>query len=531
MASPIPETRIDELMQRIRAEIRQNRDGCGQQAVHPSSGPSGLPGLSLQLPRLGENIPEPGHDGVLRLNEMLGYHDQTFIAMVYRLILKRPADGTGSRHYLEGLRRGRFSKAEIIGRLRFSSEGRARGVRVKGLLPALAVGLAGKIPVLGYLVQGMAALVRLPILVRHLERLENQMSQRDRSLRRQADQWADLLEAAAADTLSRHGFDALWTDTGTRLSDQEQGLARLSEDLAKHAAQAHARLSEDLERRLSGKSDQAAFIDLRRMVLDQQRRLALLLEEARKRLPEPMGAEQIRTLAAETDHLLDALYVSFEDRFRGTREDIKSRQRVYLSHIEQAGAGTDEAPILDLGCGRGEWLELLGENRKTAMGVDLNRILVSESLTLGLSVVEQDALSYMKSLTSNTLGAITAFHLIEHLPLNTLVAILDESLRVLRPGGLLIVETPNPENLRVGACRFYIDPTHQNPLPPVTTQYLMEARGFVGCDCLRLHPCDLSAEPDDMAAALPDSLVRMLCGEQDYAVLARKPGRGNDPGA
>jgi len=208
-------------------------------------------------------------------------------------------------------------------------------------------------------------------------------------------------------------------------------------------------------------------------ILDQQRRLMLLLEEARKRLPEPINKTQIQNMLTEEDHILDAMYVSFEDQFRGTREDIKNRQKIYLPCIEHVKGGTENAPVLDIGCGRGEWLELLKENGYIAKGLDVNRIMVQKCLETGLNVEEADAIEYVRSQKSNSFGVITGFHIVEHLPLKILISLFDEALRILKPGGLVIFETPNPENIIVGACSFYTDPTHRNPITPNKLKYLL----------------------------------------------------------
>ena len=270
--------------------------------------------------------------------------------------------------------------------------------------------------------------------------------------------------------------------------------------------------------------------DHKRFLLDQQRRLGLLLEEARKRLPAPLDNTQLTAFADEADHLLNAMYVSFEDRFRGDRADIKQRVAVYLPMIEAAQVGTLDAPIVDVGCGRGEWLELLKERSLTARGVDLNRIMVNECRERGFEVVEADALHYLRELPDNSLGAVTGMHIIEHLPLPTLIALLDESLRVLRPGGLAIFETPNPENLVVGACNFYMDPTHHNPLPPPMVEYLIEARGFVRVEIRRWRQGlqdSLQFLPAETSGATElNLLIRMAkdyyFAAPDYAVLGYK---------
>lgn len=259
--------------------------------------------------------------------------------------------------------------------------------------------------------------------------------------------------------------------------------------------------------------------NLKLNLLDQERRLKLLLEEARKRLPEPISQAQIESMVSEEDHMLDAFYVAFEDQFRGTREDIKNRVSVYLTTVREAGAGTPEAPILDLGCGRGEWLELLKEQGLLARGLDLNRVMVAQCVETGLSVQEAEAIAYLRSLPAKSLGAVTGFHIIEHIPFRRLIDLFDEALRVLKPGGVIIFETPNPENLVVGACNFYYDPTHLNPLPPSTVRFVSEVRGFVRPEVKFLHPV-----PGEELGHfdLPTPIYNRFFGCQDYAIIAYK---------
>ncbi|MGY4726328.1 DUF4214 domain-containing protein [Burkholderia pyrrocinia] len=262
--------------------------------------------------------------------------------------------------------------------------------------------------------------------------------------------------------------------------------------------------------------------DLKVGLIDQQRRTSLLIEEARKRLPEPISTEQIEAMISVEDHSLDALYATFEDRFRGTRKDITDRLSIYVPMIREANAGTVDAPVIDLGCGRGEWLELLRAEDLDALGVDMNRVFLDFCHELDLKVHEADAVSYLKSLKSNSVGAITAFHLIEHIPHRTLISLMDEALRVLRPGGIVIFETPNPKNILVGSCSFYLDPTHRNPLPPELSQYLLDARGFNGTYFEEIHPFEsvylLKDGPEDICNALN----LYLFGARDYFVFGRK---------
>jgi O-antigen chain-terminating methyltransferase len=211
---------------------------------------------------------------------------------------------------------------------------------------------------------------------------------------------------------------------------------------------------------------------------DQQRRVTLFLEHARKRMPEAFTVEQVAGLVSEERHLLDPLYVAFEDRFRGSREAIREGVRVYLPYIQKTFLKNKKAPVLDVACGRGEWLELLQEQGYPAKGVDLNRVAIQQCKELGLNVAEADALEYIRTQPKNRFSAITCFHYIEHVHYASLVALLDEALRTLKPGGVAIFETPNARNLLVTAGDFYRDPTHRNPVFPDTLESLAELRGF-----------------------------------------------------
>ena len=245
-----------------------------------------------------------------------------------------------------------------------------------------------------------------------------------------------------------------------------------------------------------------------------ERRLVLLLEEARKRLPEPISEEQIREMVKEEDHLLDALYVSLEDRFRGTREDIKERLKIYLPYVRETLEKVGGGLVLDVGCGRGEWLELLKENDIEAIGVDINRVMIDQCQELGLKVIEGDGIEYLRDQNSNTFAVITGFHIVEHLPLRQMLALFDECLRTLKPGGMVIFETPNPENLLVGACYFYLDPTHRTPIPRELLLFLLEERGFERLQTLEGQPFPVEEI---------SSLDYYMKAPRDYAVVGYKP--------
>jgi len=222
----------------------------------------------------------------------------------------------------------------------------------------------------------------------------------------------------------------------------------------------------------------------------------------------------------------EVFYLEFENRFRGSRDDVKNKQRAWLPYIDRALAAPHRGGILDIGCGRGEWLELLREQGSAARGIDLNSCMVEFCRGLGLDVERREALEYLRSLPDNTLQLITGFHIIEHLPFALLRQILAEALRVLKPGGWVIFETPNPANVVVGSHTFYRDHTHRRPLPPASTAFLFETLGFVQTQVIELNPCSaadhLPPSPEPVVGRFND----FFYGPQDYGILAAKPVSG-----
>ncbi|MFN5952122.1 MAG: class I SAM-dependent methyltransferase [Dolichospermum sp.] len=259
---------------------------------------------------------------------------------------------------------------------------------------------------------------------------------------------------------------------------------------------------------------------LKNDLMQQKRLISLFLEEARQRLPEPFNQEQLQTFVSEDQHLLDAFYLAFEDHFRGTREDIFNKLKVYLPLIEKANVGTPDAPILDVGCGRGEWLELLRESGYTARGLDINRVMIEQCQARGLEVIAGDVIDYLASLPDNSLGAVTGFHIIEHLPFKMLMRLFSETVRVIKPQGLVIFETPNPDNVLVGSNTFYLDPTHINPLPSATIKFISENFGLDNVQVIRLHPYPESAKLDGQGTA--EGFNDLFYGPQDYAIVGYK---------
>ena len=251
----------------------------------------------------------------------------------------------------------------------------------------------------------------------------------------------------------------------------------------------------------------------------QERHLARLLEEAGPRPTDPLHQEQVQTLAEEEQRTLDAFFVPFDEHFRGSREAIKERLRIYLPILGEAKAGVHDRPILDLGCGRGEWLELLQAEGMQATGVDRNRVLVEECRQYGLAVAATDMLTYLCGLRESSLGAVTGFQIFEHLPFEVMLKLLDETVRVLHPGGVAIFETPNPQNVLVSTHEFYLDPTHRHPIPSRLMKFAAEVRGLSRVKIMYLHPFPEPQRVKEAGLEVAKRFNDLFYGPRDYAIL------------
>lgn len=542
----IPEINVDELMEKIRAEVRQRKErGVVPCRTVPrvNDEPPSRPYASVDLSKIfvmGEPQPSQQKDESYHINDFLKYHDEQFVINAYRGILRRGPDSEAHEYFLKNLRSGKMTKAEVLGRLRYAPEGRAAKVKVSGLFWNFVVQSSFSIPVLGYFSRLAVGILNLPLIIHNIQILEESTftlsRQQHNELAATLGKLGPILDRKAerGDLGSLRG--ELESVLNRKAERDELGVVKNDLDLVltgKADREEVGALKNEFQPVLDKKADNELIVHLNDQIrdilrqtrdhklniLDQQRRLKLLLEEARKRLPKPISTPQIERMLTEEDHILDAMYVSFEDQERGTREDIKHRLEFYLPYIQKAGVATGEYPVIDVGCGRGEWLELLKEKGSVARGVDLNRVMQRECEELGLDVSEEDAVEFLRKLKDNSVGAVTGFHIVEHLPIRTMLMLFNEALRVLKPGGLVIFETPNPENIFVGSCTFYTDPSHRNPIPPILLVFLIEYQGFVEPEIVRLHPLNyIEYEKED---ALKDLIYRFNMG-QDYAVIARK---------
>ncbi|HEY9422672.1 MAG TPA: class I SAM-dependent methyltransferase [Thermoanaerobaculia bacterium] len=226
-------------------------------------------------------------------------------------------------------------------------------------------------------------------------------------------------------------------------------------------------------------------------------------------------------------------YLELERRYRGTEEEIRERIAAYRPWLAEA-----PGPVLDLGCGRGEALALLRDWGLAGLGVDSSARMVQLCRDRGLEAQVGDLFGTLERTPEGSLGGVVSFHVIEHLPVGALDRLVRLAYRALGPGGVLILETPNPLSVVVAARNFWLDPTHVRPVHPESLRLMYELAGFDPVERLDLRPfsandrlpeIDLARLPEeqrrlaDQVNRLRDRLDEMLFGYQDFGMVGRKP--------
>ncbi|WP_166241172.1 class I SAM-dependent methyltransferase [Paenibacillus turpanensis] len=231
---------------------------------------------------------------------------------------------------------------------------------------------------------------------------------------------------------------------------------------------------------------------------------------------------QINSIKKEKEKSLPIInYLEFENKFRGSNKFIKDHMSNYLVYLDQG------MKVLDLGCGRGEFMELLKENEIEALGVDSNSHMVEFCHSNSLNVIQDDIINFLAK-TKQTFDCIFISQVVEHLKVRDLIKLIELAHNRLNVNGLLIIETPNPETILVSSYTFNLDYSHEKPLPPSLLGYLIESQNFDLLETLRFHPFPTeemlpeSVSDNHLINKNFQKLNQLLYGPRDYAVIARK---------
>lgn len=200
-------------------------------------------------------------------------------------------------------------------------------------------------------------------------------------------------------------------------------------------------------------------------------------------------------------------YLDFEEKFRGSEKEIEQGLKIYLPLLHGVNG-----LIIDLGSGRGEWLRLLKKEGYSANGVEINPYFIENCEQEGLEVIRADAFKFLKNAKDSSIGAITAIHLFEHLEPKERLTFLKEIYRVLKPGGVLILETPNARNILVSAGDFWRDPEHNAPVFPDTLSFMAKFIKFSEATCYFF---------DENRATLVPCLDKSYKDLKDYVEVSR----------
>ena len=345
----------------------------------------------------------------------------------------------------------------------------------------------------------------------------NRFAESVRDLRRQLhetnlriDALTDRLEArldVLEDNLRRtqSSIDESREAGDARLDAAESALAAISDEAN--------RLRDDVVPAMVGRSDAL----LERLVAEIDE-VGSLVERVLRREPLPAAAGAVETDSGLAKALAE-VQPDLLAAFRGPESEIRHRLEHYLEPLRTTGR------VLDLGCGRGELLLMLREAGVEAVGIEGDPAVVEATRRRGLEVIEGDVLEALRGQPDESRDAVTAIHLFEHLEPTHLAVVIAEVRRVLSPGGLFIVECPNPTSLRVGAAMFWIDPTHRRPLMPETLRLFLKTSGFEVEKTELLHPFP---EEQLFAGRVADEelarrLDELINGPRDFTVWARKP--------
>ncbi len=313
----------------------------------------------------------------------------------------------------------------------------------------------------------------------------------------------------------------------TRLDGVEKALGRLQEELTvlrdERVPATEVRLDE-VEEGLAGVVGDVADLRDERLPAAVERmdvlvdRLAAGIEEVAslterslqgEPLPVPAQGDPERALARELQRLHPALL----EAFRGSEAEIAHRLDRYLPLLR------DRGPVLDLGSGRGELVDLLTRAGVEVRGVEGDPALAAAARRRGLDVTEGDVARVLSGEPDGSWGAVTAIHFLEHLDPAAILAVLAEVRRVLRPGGLFVAECPNPHNIRVGASLFWTDPTHVRPLLPETLAVLLKVSGFEVLSTEYLHPFP-EGDRLETGGGSGERLDELINGPRDFVMVA-----------
>lgn len=432
---------------------------------------------------------------------------EEFVRSAYETILGRAPSVDERERMMSALLRGE-APSWLLGSLRYGTEGRAHGIAVRGLRARYLAQRVYRVPVIGTAARWLSAVARLPMSLRYLRAVRQlDIVRREEQLRR----FAERYDGEVFGLRARHAeFEAALDALRARVDDA----ARVDEARTGRSAALEAQVSTLREEVNRGRVD---VQELSARLAEFGAKLDAIFPPALGDTLEIAGAPLVPVarersgIAPQTP--LASLsratrYAMFETVFYESKA-VAHKQRVYVPYLDRELA--EQFPFLDLGCGRGEFLRILAGEGIKGIGVDVNPTSFPALRAEGFEVVEQDLLAFLESDRGTYAGA-SLLQVAEHLTETQIERMLGLILPRIAPGGIFILETPNPLSPFALAV-FHSDPTHVAPLPPEAMRYAVEAAGFERTRTL----FQARIPPNQFAGPDP----RAYYG--DYAILAWRP--------
>lgn len=462
---------------------------------------------------------------MINVRPMLGLEHKAFVQACYERILQRDPDPEGARYHINRLHNREISKLELVYEFAQSEEGRHRGIRLRGkkgqyrLLHSFRK--LFRVPIAGRVLRFIYNLIGINRVINSLVNWNRDIEGRIEKL----EQMCDSLQ---------NGFQEQ-IDNRNELQHLLEGLQRQFDIYTSRAEnlEVNVRNNNILLEKYGG------LLEKHEMNLDQYGNDINNLNVQMSNLKADVinikrpGSEgeleeeysvNTERIVSGTDSYYSIDYFDFENRFRGSQKHVKDMQRIYLPYF----AGCKN--VIDIGCGRGEFMQLLSENGIGVTGVDIYLPYVEYCKMNRLSVFHGDGVEFLKQ--QKQVDGIFAGQVVEHISVNQIIELCAVAYEKLTNGSYLIMETPNPKSLAIYTEAFYQDPSHNKPVHPETLKYLVEKRGFSDVQILytegsRLpyHIPKLSDDNDEREHEFDLAMQRiedLLYGSQDYAIIAKK---------
>jgi len=323
------------------------------------------------------------------------------------------------------------------------------------------------------------------------------------------------------DELAQYGGEL--SQNGSRISNLETNI-RNNNDIIKYLQNEVVRHDSELKKVLDYTLTIGEAVKKNESVANSKMPVTTLATAKMPATTPVTASEVVQTNSSEDDSYIGIDYFDFENRFRGSREKIKKVQEQYLTYY------LGKKRVVDIGCGRGEFLELLKDNNIGAIGIDLYGKSIECCKLMGLEVLQEDAIKYLGNCES--VDGVFAGQLVEHLTIGQIIKLCEVAYEKLEDDCYMILETPNPTSLAIYTHAFYMDPSHEKPVHPLTLQYCAQKAGFKDVKILytqsSLLPVSIPKleSPDILNLEEFNNAMEIvsgtLFGSQDYAIIAKK---------